>query len=78
MDSSKVNFKSKKPKHGKLLPCVFLDDVLCSFRKSEKFTILDKCRTCPYLKRFEREMDEEDERIMDEIDKIRKYGYPKR
>jgi len=71
MDSSKVNFKSKKPKHGKLLPCVFLNDVLCSFRKSKKFTMLYQCRTCPHLERFEREMDEEDERIMDEIDRER-------
>lgn len=67
MDSSKVDLK-----HGKMLPCVFLLDVLCSFRKSEKFAIMNRCFDCPHFKRFEREMDEEDERVMDEIDKIRK------
>jgi hypothetical protein len=59
----------------KLLSCVFFDDVLCSFRKSEKSGIMNRCLKCAHYKRFMREMDEEDARVMDEIDKIRKYGY---
>ena len=61
----------------KLLSCMFFSDILCSFRKSEKFGVMDRCLKCPHYFRFLREMEEEDERVMDEIDKIRKYGYPK-
>jgi hypothetical protein len=71
----KMKKKSAKGKHRKLLSCVFFDDVLCSFRKSERSGIMSKCWKCPYFKRFEWEMDEEDARVMDEIDTIWKYGY---
>ena len=63
---------------SRLFSCAFLPDVFCSFRKSEKFALMDRCLKCPHYKRFEREMDEEDEKVMDEIEKIRKFGYPKR
>ena len=59
----------------KLLSCVWLDDVLCSFRKSEKVKIMNRCWKCEQYKRFLREMEEEDERDMEEIDFIQKYGY---
>jgi len=39
---------------------------------------MDRCLKCPHYARFEREMNEEDQKAMDEIEKIRKYGYPKR
>ena len=68
----------KKRNRRKLLSCMFLDDVLCSFRKSEKFGIMNRCLKCRHYRRFMQEMAEEDERVMDEIDKIRKYGYPRR
>jgi hypothetical protein len=58
----------------KVFTCVFFDDVLCSFRKSDKFAILDQCFKCPHYSRFEREMDEEDERVMDAIDEERRRG----
>lgn len=32
---------------------------------------MNRCLNCPVLKRLEREMDEEDERVMDEIDRVR-------
>jgi hypothetical protein len=73
MSDSVSNGSSKNP----LLRCVFLNDVLCSFRKSDKFTILDKCSNCPHFTRFEREMGEEDQRIMDEIDEERRSGVQK-
>jgi len=58
----------------KVLPCAFLPDVLCSFRKSEKFGIMDRCFKCSHYLRFMCEMDEEDERVMDEIDEIHRTG----
>jgi hypothetical protein len=58
----------------KVFKCLFFEDVLCSFRKSEKFAILDQCFKCPHYSRFIREMDEEDQRVMDEIDEIRRTG----
>lgn len=59
----------------KVLSCFFLDDVLCSYRKSEKFTVMDRCFKCPHFRRFMHEMAEEDEKVMAEIDEIRKHGY---
>lgn len=49
--------------------------MLCSYRKSEKFTVMDRCLKCKHYRRFMWEMAEEDERVMDEIDEIRKHGY---
>ena len=71
----KMKKKSAKSKRRKLLSCMFLDDVLCSFRKSEKSGIMNRCLKCPHHRRFNQEMLEEDERVMDEIDKIREHGY---
>lgn len=58
----------------KLLACVFLPDVLCSYRKDAKFGVMSRCYKCPQYERFMRKMDEEDERVMDEIDKERESG----
>lgn len=58
----------------KVLSCVFLADVLCSFRKREKLGVMGRCLKCPHYLRFEREMDEEDECVMDEIDEERETG----
>jgi hypothetical protein len=55
---------------GKVLSCMFYDDVLCSYRKSEKFGVMDRCRKCRHYKRFLREMAEEDEKVMAEIDRM--------
>jgi len=59
----------------KVLSCVFFHNVLCSHRKSAKVFIMDRCFGCSHFLRFEHEMDVEDERVMDEIDEIRKHGY---
>lgn len=56
----------------KPLSCLFLDDVLCSYRKDERFTVMSRCFKCGHYRRFLREMDEEDKRVMDEIDEIRR------
>jgi len=62
---------SSKRKRGKLLSCFFDDDVLCSFRESEKSGVMDRCFGCREYKRFMEEMEEEDVRIMEEIDRER-------
>jgi hypothetical protein len=61
----------------KLLSCLFFDDVFCSFRKSEKSGIMNRCFKCPHYLRFLRFMEEEEEEFWDEVDRIREYGYPK-
>jgi hypothetical protein len=70
MDSSKVNLK-----RGKILPCVFDDSVECSFRMSEKITVMGRCWNCSVYKRFLKGMDEEDAETDREIEFIHKYGY---
>ena len=58
----------------KPLSCLFKLKVLCSFRKSEKvFGIMDTCLTCKYYVEFLKEMAEEDEKVMDEIDEMRRF-----
>lgn len=62
---------------SKALVCLFLDGVLCSYRKgkNKKLTMMNRCFTCVHYQRFVREMDEEDARVMAEIDEIRNHGY---
>jgi len=62
----------------KLLSCLFLLDVLCSFRKSEQFAIMDRCFSCKHYFRFVEEMEQEEEEFFEEAERIWKYGYPKR
>jgi len=57
---------------SKPLSCLFLLDVLCSFRKTEGFGIMDRCLKCKHYEEFLRVMDEEDEKVMDEIDEWRR------
>jgi len=57
----------------KLFSCFFLLDVLCSFRKGERFGVMDRCMKCSHYFRFLRVMAEEDEKVMDEIDRMRRY-----
>ena len=59
---------SKKP-----LSCLFLLDVLCSYRKNEGYGVMDKCMRCRHYETFLREMDAEDAKIMDEIDRMRSF-----
>lgn len=55
--------------------CLFFDDVFCRYSKIlKKDRVGSVCSRCEHYARFEREMDEEDERVMDEIDEIRRTG----
>lgn len=65
----------EEDKKKKLFSCFFLPDVLCSFRKTEQFGVMNRCLKCPYYAKFLREMEEEEEAFWDEVDTIRKYGY---
>jgi hypothetical protein len=47
---------------SKVLPCAFLTDVLCSFRKSEEFGIMDRCLKCKHYLRFMAEMQAAEEK----------------
>lgn len=51
--------------------CIFLSDVVCSFQKYGHAVLLRRCDTCEYYLRFVREMEEEEEKFFDEVDKIR-------
>lgn len=57
-----------------VLPCLFLTDVLCSFREGATVEIMGRCFNCPHYKRFMEEMEKEDKETMDEFDEIRKSG----
>jgi len=57
---------------SKVLSCFFWDDVLCSYRKTESFGMMDRCLKCRHYEKFLRVMAEEDEKEMDEIDEIRR------
>jgi len=73
-----LGWSKVKPVEKKLLSCVFLRDVLCAFRKSERSYVMERCSTCEHYKRFEREMEEEEDEFFAEAEKIWKYGYPKK
>ena len=61
---------SQKP-----LSCLYLLDELCSYVKSEKSSgVMDRCLKCRHYLRFLREMAEEDEKAMDEIDEMRRFS----
>jgi len=50
--------------------CFFSNAVVCSFRKHDAVGFMARCESCEHYKRFNREMDEEDVKMMDAIDKI--------
>lgn len=60
-----------------VLACIFSNDVPCLYRESDKVKFMTTCLNCPPYSKFMREMDEEDAKVMEEIDQIHKFGYPK-
>jgi hypothetical protein len=52
--------------------CVFTNDVVCSYRKSVKVRMMDRCFECSELARFERKMEEEEEKFFNEVDEVRR------
>jgi hypothetical protein len=58
----------------KILPCFFEPDVWCSYRKSERFTVMARCFKCKYYLEFIREMEEEEEKFWEEEERLRREG----
>lgn len=54
---------------------MFLTDVPCVHVKLRHTGIMPRCFDCEAFKKFQREMEESDRRVMDEIDRIREFGY---
>jgi hypothetical protein len=50
--------------------CVLTNAILCSYRKSAKSGLMNRCFSCPHYERFNREMEEEEE-FWEEVEKIR-------
>jgi len=72
VDSSKVDVSSADFDKVNVLSCIFLLDVLCSFREdAEDFRPMERCFTCSHYLRFLREMEEEEEKFFGEVDKMR-------
>jgi len=74
----KIGKVCESGKERTLFSCVLFDKVLCSFRVNDEDYFMHRCYRCREYERFMREMQKEDERVMQEIDNIRKYGYPER
>ena len=55
----------------KVLSCVFKNDVLCSFRKSEKVKFMHMCLKCSHYLDFCKEMEDEEEEFWEEVERIR-------
>ena len=53
-------------------PCSFYRDVVCSHKTSARFVVLGVCYKCPHYRSFMREMDDEEDKFFDEVDKARK------
>ena len=59
---------------SKPFSCLFKLNVFCSYVKSQNFVgVMDRCLKCRHYEDFLLEMAEEDEKIMDEIDEMRRY-----
>jgi len=58
--------------------CVFLSDVLCAYRRSEKLGVMSRCLQCVHYIAFCRQMEEDEAKFWDEVEKIRRHGYPKK
>jgi hypothetical protein len=55
--------------------CVFYDDVFCQYSEiGPNDRLCSVCQNCKYYERWEGQMEDEDERIMAEIDEILKTG----
>jgi hypothetical protein len=68
----------ERAKQVKFLPCIFLLGVSCQLRKkADDFRPMEQCFKCKHYLRFLREMEEEEEKVHAEFNRIRKFGYPK-
>lgn len=59
---------------SKLLSCFFIKGVLCSYVKYGTVGIMDICVKCSHYERFLNDMDAEDQKVMEDIEEIRRTG----
>ena len=69
---NKIAKKGNSSDDTKPLSCFFLPDVLCSYRKTEKFYVMDRCVKCRHYNTFMSEMEEEEDRFFEEVERIRR------
>jgi len=59
--------------------CKFLDGVVCPHKRTvderKRFSVAKFCFECSYYGQYVDEFEKEDDRIMEEIELIQKYGY---
>jgi hypothetical protein len=55
------------------MPCVFWENVVCTFKRYRPNECMNE--RCPHYQRWERMMDEEDEREDAEVEEILRSGY---
>lgn len=60
-----------KPIEKKSFPCNFELGVVCPHKKTARFALFGRCFKCSHYQKFMRDMDEEDQRVMDEIERER-------
>jgi len=60
------------------LSCVFLPDVLCSYRKGKRSGVMGKCFECLYYEKFMSEMEKEEEKedvaFLAEFDHVNRFA----
>jgi hypothetical protein len=54
----------------KSLSCMFWSNVPCLFRKSKKSTIMNRCLKCPHFKRFQRDIEKEEDEFFEFCDRV--------
>jgi len=60
---------------AKALPCIFVLNVLCSFRKDvEDFRPMERCFACKFYLKFVRDLEEEEEKFFEEVEEREKHG----
>lgn len=72
-----VDVKSKvcRDSHDlKLFQCFFSPQTLCSYRKTEQFSVMERCFSCPEYKRFGAEMEREEEDFFVEVDRQNQFA----
>ena len=74
VSAKKLSARARGLKRFKIYSCMFTDKVLCSYRKDDEATILDRCFRCSHYKRFKDKMDEEDEAENREVEEVFRRG----
>jgi hypothetical protein len=55
---------------SKLLPCKFNPEVLCSFRRSEKVYVMDRCMKCKHYLEFAQDQEDFENEVFEEAERL--------